>query len=109
MPPSDSSESRIEVEREILRALCATGIDPVDWNRFIARLVRHRWRAPEHRIVFEALRASRSRDATTRREQLPAQATRMGFPDVDWENYFGLDPAERAAIEGLLNNLEAID
>jgi|ERR1700685_2637394 hypothetical protein len=105
MLASDSSESTIAVERKILRALCATGSDPADWNRFIARLAEHPWKAPEHRIVFEALRAIRSHDAATRREQLPAQATRMGFPDVDWGNYFGLDHAGRAEIEELLGDL----
>jgi hypothetical protein len=108
MAHSDSSESTIELEGKILRALCAARIDRAYWNRFIARLVEHPWRAPEHRIVFEALRAIRSQDATIRREQLPAQATRMGFPDVDWENYFGADHSEPAEIEELLCNLEAL-
>jgi hypothetical protein len=107
MPSSNSPASTIAVERKILRALCATGIDPADWNRFIARLAAHPWKAPEHRIVFEALRAIRSQDATSRLEQLPAQATRMGFPDVDWEHYFGRDHAERAELEELLGDLEA--
>jgi hypothetical protein len=108
MPPSDPSQSTTETERTILRALCARTIDPGDWSRFMARLVEHSWRAPEHRIVFEALRAIRSRDARTRREQLPAQATRMGFPDVDWQNYFGADHSPRAEMEELLRNLEAL-
>jgi hypothetical protein len=34
-------------------------------------------------------------------EQLPAQATRMGFPDVSWDNYFG--PQSGAELDfGLL-------
>jgi hypothetical protein len=106
MPAPHGSKSAIDAERKILRALCATEIDSADWLRFLRRLALHAWTAPEHRVVFEALRAIRSQDPTARREQLPAQATRMGFPDVDWENYFGVRPSDCAEIEKLVGNLE---
>jgi hypothetical protein len=106
MSAPDSSKSTIDAERKILQALCATEIDSVDWLRFLGRLALHAWTAPEHRVVFEALRALRSHEATARREQLPAQATRMGFPDVDWGNYFGVRPSGGAEIEKLVGDLE---
>jgi hypothetical protein len=108
MPTADSPKYAIELERKILRSLCVTGIGSADWNRLAGRLASHRWAAPEHQIVFDALWAIRSQDATTRREQLPAQATRMGFPDVDWENYLGVSRSGHAEIEQLIGDLEAL-
>ena len=72
----------------------------------LAQLRPHRWQDSEHRVVFEALTALPDRDATELREQLPAQATRMGFPDVNWENYFASAAAD-SAIETLVAELLA--
>jgi hypothetical protein len=51
-------------------------------------LSSHVWQDAEHRVVFEAIQRLSSSDPQLLREQLPAQTTRMGFPDVNWENYF---------------------
>ncbi len=51
-------------------------------------LSNHVWQDAEHRVVFEAIQRLSSSDPQLLREQLPAQTTRMGFPDVSWENYF---------------------
>jgi hypothetical protein len=61
---------------------------------------------PKHRVVFEALTALPGRQPSALREQLPAQATRMGFPDVNWQNYFAA-PADAPAIETLVAQLLA--
>ena len=90
MPTADKSPTIIELEREILRMLC----DPREeadgkWReRAVLRLQAHSWRDAEHRIVFEAVAKLSGRNATELRRHLPAQATRMGFPDVHWETYF---------------------
>ncbi len=51
-------------------------------------LSNHVWQDAEHRVVFEAIQRLSSSDPKLLQEQLPAQATRMGFPDVSWDNYF---------------------
>jgi hypothetical protein len=56
-------------------------------------------------VVYEALRAIRSRDPSTRRDQLPAQVTRMGFPDLDWSLYFGGAELPTSGIEDLIRRL----
>ncbi len=109
MPSANSSESTIEIERQILRALCGGHLHSTDWNRLAGRLASHAWSDPEHKVVYDALRAVRSNDANTRREQLPAQATRMGFPDVDWGTYFAADHVDPAKLDRLINRLEGLN
>ena len=98
----------LDLESRILRALCSnpsSGTDnPAARAIILTQLHPHRWQDSEHRVVFEALTALPGRDATELREQLPAQATRMGFPDVNWENYFAWAAAD-SAIETLVAEL----
>ncbi len=75
----------------------------------MGRLTGHEWRDPEHKVIYEALGTIRSHDPKTRREELPAQATRMGFPDLDWGNYFDGDSLSNAPIEVLIDRLAATD
>ena len=72
----------------------------------LAKLGEHRWQHPEHRVLFEALALLQRRNATELREQLPAQATRMGFPDVNWDQYFTAS-TDKATIETLVAELLA--
>lgn len=114
----------LDLESKILRALCSdfdfvaahfsapSAINqsprkeaPVTRATILAQLRAHRWQDPEHRVVFEALTLLPGRDATELREQLPGQATRMGFPDVNWEKYFAVaqdDPAIELLVAELL-------
>jgi len=108
MPSAQSSEPRAELERQILRSLCGDGVVSEEWDRFARRLESHRWANPEHKVVYDALRALRTKDASTRREQLPAQATRMGFPDLDWREYFVADRSNSAKVDQLVDRLEAL-
>ncbi len=118
----DNPSSIIELEYEILRRLCQpyvaeVSVQPLSNSRekAILELVAHRWQGAEHRIVFEALTKLPGRDAAELQRQLPAQATRMGFPDVDWEAYFANDsarggnsvPEETSGIETLIARLRA--
>lgn len=49
---------------------------------------RYRWVGRDHPTIFEALVRLASVPATALRERLPAEATHMGFPDIQWEAYF---------------------
>ena len=96
MPSSDELKSVIELEGEILRMLCRTQainssvseLDIKSRERLVDELRAYDWQDAEHRIVFEAIAKLPARDAVELRRQLPAQTTRMGFPDVHWELYF---------------------
>ncbi len=77
------------------------------WNRLAASLSAYSWQVPDHRVVYDALRGIRSRDAATRRDQLPAQVTRMGFPDLNCSVYFAPTEISEREIEGLVRQLKA--
>jgi hypothetical protein len=93
MHPHNDSPSRDTeaMERRVLIALCCSHWKASGNSNITAELHSYRWRNAEHRIVFEALAKVPPCDADTLRELLPAQATRMGFPDVDWQQYFARD------------------
>jgi hypothetical protein len=102
-PPSESySAETVEIERAVLRAICAFAGEPERRQLLLKKLNDYSWRDPDHAVVYRALRAlPDTGDASTWRELLPGAATRMGFPDLNWEYYFGgedveADEAERA-------------
>jgi hypothetical protein len=96
-----------ELERRILRSLCGGATSSATWEALASQLVDHMWQEPEHRVVYEALRQIRSRDPKARREQLPAQATRMGFPDVEWTAYLSPETEAEIVPEQLIARLKA--
>ena len=85
--PRKSQQTVVRLEQDLLHALCNLSIGPAKWNELARELKDYRWRVPDHSVVYRALCATRSRDAKTWRHELPAQATRMGFPDIDWSPY----------------------
>jgi hypothetical protein len=84
----------LDLERDTLCALCIRASANARRETVMRELSNHVWQDAEHRVVFEAIQRLSSSDPKLLQEQLPAQATRMGFPDVDWENYF--KPADEA-------------
>ena len=105
MPKNRSSERINDLERRILQALCGFEITPQNWDRLAGSLSDYSWREADHHMVYNALRGIRSHDATTRRDELPAQATRMGFPDVDWSLYFASEEISDRETEELIGRL----
>ena len=104
MPTNLNPQSQLDLESKILRALCNDPSPPATRPAILASLRSHPWQDPEHRVVFEALTALPGRQSTDLREQLPAQATRMGFPDVNWPHYFA-PTNDHAALETLVADL----
>jgi hypothetical protein len=100
----------LDLESKILCALCSNLSPLIDNSAtratILAQLRTHRWQDPEHRVVFEALTLLPGRQAKELREQLPAQATRMGFPDVNWDAYFAAN-ADDIPLETLVAELLA--
>jgi len=103
-----------DLESRILRALCteppalsSPGThDSAPSAEILAKLRAYHWQIPEHRVVFEALTLLPGRQAAELRVQLPAQATRMGFPDVNWDEYFTA-VTDNAPVEILVTELLA--
>jgi hypothetical protein len=106
MTENHPSDTIAALERKILKALCTGVTDPGDWAEFASQLSAYSWQDPDHKVVYDALRAIRSRDPKTRRDQLPAQATRMGFPDLDWNLYFEGEELSTTEIEELIRKLK---
>jgi hypothetical protein len=102
----------LDLESRILRALCNAppAVHSPDAHHsstraaILVELRAHKWQHPEHRVIFDALTLLHGRNGTELREQLPAQATRMGFPDVNWHEYF-TERGENASIETLVAEL----
>jgi len=84
----------VKAERRILRALSAGRMEPTEWIEIHRKLASYSWREPDHAVIYEAMVKARSRDPKHWQEQLPAQTTRMGFPDLDWKSFLGLSPIE---------------
>jgi hypothetical protein len=70
-------------------------------------LENYRWHDPEHRVVYEALQAVRGGARLSLREELPAHATRLGFPDVGWQDYFDCAGLGQTDIGVLVKQLKA--
>jgi len=74
----------------VLCALCAGVSDSggLTISGAKALLEKYVWQGPDNRVVFECLCGlSSGVSGGQLREQLPAQATRLGFPDVEWGDY----------------------
>ncbi|HXX44578.1 MAG TPA: hypothetical protein VEJ38_07610 [Candidatus Acidoferrales bacterium] len=82
LPPSAAG-----LERVVLRAICRQTLDSKTWKDVKSELDRYQWRDPDHAVVYTAIVKARNGGAADWRSHLPAQTTRMGFPDMDWEIY----------------------
>jgi hypothetical protein len=78
----------LALESDILRAFCKSTYLPAQRGALLEELASHTWRSGEHRVVYEALKRSATGDPDSLRAELPAATTRMGFPDIDWGEYF---------------------
>ncbi len=95
----------IEMERQILSALCrAEHGEPL---RHLAResLRFYRWREPAHEAIFEVLMALPAASPENIREQLPTRITRRWFPDIPWEQLFQYPAISKSEAEELVRQL----
>jgi hypothetical protein len=97
---SRDSTKRVELERDILRAICRSYGKDEAVHAAKQALRGYAWRDTEHGVIFEAIERTRAKDAAELRRELPAQATRMGFPDVNWELYFEAGSPQRGGELG---------
>jgi hypothetical protein len=108
VPDLPTSESCVALEREILQWFCAANAPETISSELKKTLAAYAWRDPDNRVVFESLtRLTSGLTPAQLREQLPAQATRMGFPDVNWGNYLTQGEPGARDIRNLVERLRA--
>jgi hypothetical protein len=97
----------VALEREILRALCASPHLTAERGGLLRALASHDWGDAEHRVVYEALLRALICGSRALRLDLPATATRMGFPDVDWGEY--IKPCEVSQAAEVESRIRALN
>lgn len=70
-------------------------------------LRNYRWRVQLHQVIFNALASIPSDGPALLRQLLPAKLTRLGFPDVEWEEFFAPVSLSRDETIALVRRLEA--
>ncbi len=105
MSSTPDERSIVDAERRILQALCQEM--PEESFRETARrlLSEYRWQDPIHRVVFDCVINFPADSSLAIRDQLPAHATRKGFPDVSWENFFHPLSISKQEAEDLIRRL----
>ena len=94
-----------EIESRVLGALCAGSLSIDDRSEALRSLANYNWILPDHRVIYEALRRSRQRNLAALRENIRAEITRLGFPDIEVEPFFAPCSLTRAEIVELANAL----
>src|ERR1700722_1758070 len=110
----------IELERAVLCALCCELIATGDGNTAemqnrggealrdaVRDLASYPWRGTEHAVVYTAIVKLQPAGDATVAEQLPAQVTRTGFPDVDWKLYLRPNDGRPVELAELILKLKA--
>ena len=88
---------RTDLEIAVLRGLISRAAggawssatdDAGELGALLGGIASHLWADEEHRVVYGCLRSAQGLRKTRLREEMAAEATRMGHPDVDWDLYF---------------------
>lgn len=91
--------TNLHLEKVALRLLCAGTSEGGLRDVLVPPLAGYAWKSTLHRAIFQAIEAFPSRDPHVLRELLPATLTRMGFPDVEWNELF--EPPEMSREDSL--------
>lgn len=97
----------LRLEKLALRLLCAGASRGAGRASLLASLRDYSWKSMLHRAIFSAIASIASDDPELLRQLLPAKLTRMGFPDVEWEELFApLSISSEEAKESVRKLLE---
>ena len=80
--------THLQLETLALRLLCTGTSEAGVRSALVPLLQGYEWKSTLHRAIFDAITTIPSGDPQVLRQLLPAKLTRMGFPDVDWEEIF---------------------
>src|SRR5580704_6053081 len=100
-----SRERRIEVERQLLAALCQGSLDGERREELLRHLEKHAFAVPDGEVVFHALRRLPQIKPEHIREALATTVTRMGFPDADLNIFFDAPAPAGENLADLLREL----
>lgn len=93
------------IEIQVLRILCL-GTHQGSVREIARSLLRsYPWRNALHQALWNALRAIPSENPEILRQLLPAQMTRLGFPDVEWEEIFAPHSLSKAEAIALMRRM----
>jgi hypothetical protein len=97
----------LHLEKLALRLLCVGTSQGAVKGPLILLLRGYPWQSTLHQATFDALAATPSSDSETLRQLLPAKLTRMGFPDVEWDELFTPLPMSREESIALVRQMVA--
>lgn len=95
------------LEKIVLRLLCAGTPEGAVRDALIPMIRDYAWRSTLHHAIFDAVRAAPSSDPRILCQLLPAKLTRMGFPDVDWDEIFSQPSTSRDEAIAIVQKLLA--
>lgn len=98
MTPPLSEEGRRAAEWELLRALCSGALAGPTRQEVLGFLSDYAFHDPICQAIFGAVDNIGREGTTILRRELPAQLTRRGFPDVDFEKLFTPPPLSSKQI-----------
>lgn len=94
------------LELAILSTLCAHTTSKSERQYAFQELAGYVWSEADRAVAYEAITRVGSHDPKNWREELPAQTTRMGFPDLDWTVYLTPRAGAQASLEELVGKLK---
>lgn len=107
MPKIGRTDLEMAVLCELIsRAGTREAHDASEFSQLLRELSGYVWADEEHRLVYECLRSAQGHRKTRLREEMAAEATRMGHPDVDWDLYLLPSAGESADLPGLIRRLK---
>lgn len=95
----------IEIERQLLAALCAPALDVQVRAKILDCLSAYKFANPDHDVIFRALANMPRATSEHIRETLSARLTRLGFPDIDVDAIFDTKRPSAQKIDALLRHL----
>lgn len=95
----------VEIERQLLAALCSPALDHTTHAAILAGLRAYKFANPDHDVIFRALEKMPNAAIEHIRETLSARLTRLGFPDIEVNPILELEPPSAEKISLLLQQL----
>jgi hypothetical protein len=106
MPRAEERRIPAEFELKLLAALCSPMVDGDTRTKILDRLATYRFASRDHDTIFRALSQMPGASTEHIRETLGARVTRLGFPDIDVQSIFAIEPPSTDEIQTLLSRLE---
>ena len=79
------------IERSVLRGIAEMRLGSTRPTDALRSLSAYQWKLPDHRVIYGLLLQSRASTPEAIREEFPAAAARLGFPEIDWNAFFSAD------------------